>query len=79
VSIQLPDPRNENILIHVGGELLPRDLPAEQAGKTHHGGVDPRLPLPFTSPTATMNLPHRTIGRETDGSPRQTYARIDVR
>jgi branched-chain amino acid aminotransferase group I len=22
---QLPDPRNENILIHVGGELLPRD------------------------------------------------------
>ena len=25
MSIQLPDPRNENILIHVGGELLPRE------------------------------------------------------
>jgi branched-chain amino acid aminotransferase group I len=25
VSVQLPDPRNENILIHVGGELLPRE------------------------------------------------------
>ena len=24
MSIQLPDPRNENILIHVGGDLLPR-------------------------------------------------------
>ena len=25
MSIQLPDPRNENILIYVGGELLPRE------------------------------------------------------
>ena len=25
MSIQLPDPRNENILIHIGGELLPRE------------------------------------------------------
>lgn len=25
MSIPLPDPRNENILIHVGGELLPRE------------------------------------------------------
>ncbi len=25
MSIQLPDPRNENILIHVGGELFPRE------------------------------------------------------
>lgn len=25
MTVQLPDPRNEHILIHVGGELLPRD------------------------------------------------------
>ncbi len=25
MSVQLPDPRNESILIHVGGELLPRE------------------------------------------------------
>ena len=25
MSVQLPDPRNEHILIHVGGELLPRE------------------------------------------------------
>ena len=25
MSVQLPDSRNENILIHVGGELLPRE------------------------------------------------------
>ena len=25
MDVKLPDPRNENILIHVGGELLPRD------------------------------------------------------
>ena len=25
MSIQLPDPRNENILVHVGGEILPRE------------------------------------------------------
>lgn len=25
MDVQLPDPRNENILIHVGGELLPRN------------------------------------------------------
>src|SRR6056300_208059 len=25
MNVKLPDPRNENILIHVGGELLPRN------------------------------------------------------